>query len=336
MLGGYHTNFDTQGPREYTVVYAGRGTAADLEPLDVTGKLVLVDINQSEDWWINYPAYQAHLKGAAAVLAMQDGGYAEISPDALNAQDVCGPADAPAFSISQTDAGALKEAIAASENGEITVTFDAKSEVGLDGTSYNIVGMIPGKDPDAMVMVSAHYDSYFTGFQDDSAAIALMMGIAKGLVDSGYQPEKTLVFCAMAAEEWGMTNTRYDWSTGAYKQVFEAHPEWAGKVIANINFEMPALSIGDTDSIRTSYELKRFMEGFLPTIPTVEGVFPGGVEIIVPTQTWSDDFSISIAGIPASVNALRGDFSSSIYHSQFDNEDTYSREAFLSTITCMG
>ena len=49
-----------------------------------------------------------------------------------------------------------------------------------------------------------------------------------------------------------MTNTRYDWSTGAYKQVFEAHPEWAGKVIANINFEMPALSIGDTDSIRTS------------------------------------------------------------------------------------
>ena len=244
VLGGYHTNFDTQGPREYTVVYAGRGTAADLEPLDVTGKLVLVDINQSEDWWINYPAYQAHLKGAAAVLAMQDGGYAEISPDALNAQDVCGPADAPAFSISQTDAGALKEAIAASENGEITVTFDAKSEVELDGTSYNIVGMIPGKDPDAMVIVSAHYDAYFDGFQDDSAAIALMMGIAKGLVDSGYQPEKTLVFCAMAAEEWGMTNTRYDWSTGAYKQVFEAHPEWAGKVIANINFEMPALSIG--------------------------------------------------------------------------------------------
>lgn len=184
-------------------MYAGRGTAADLEPLDVTGKLVLVDINQSEDWWINYPAYQAHLKGAAAVLAMQDGGYAEISPDALNAQDVCGPADAPAFSISQTNAGALKEAIAASENGEITVTFDAKSEVGLDGTSYNIVGMIPGKDPDAMVMVSAHYDAYFDGFQDDSAAIALMMGIAKGLVDSGYQPEKTLVFCAMAAEEWG-------------------------------------------------------------------------------------------------------------------------------------
>ena len=329
VLGGYHTNFDTQGPKEFAVVYAGKGTAADLESLDVSGKLVLVDINQSEDWWINYPAYQAHLKGAAAVLAMQDGGYAEVSPDALNAQDVCGPADAPAFSISQTDAGVLKEAISASESGEITVTFDAKSQVGLDGTSYNIVGMIPGKDPDAMVMVSAHYDAYFDGFQDDSAAVALMMGIAKGLVDSGYQPEKTLVFCAMAAEEWGMTNTRYDWSTGAYKQVFEVHPEWAGKVIANINFEMPALNVGDTDSIRTSYELKRFMEGFLPAIPTVEGVFPGGVEIIVPTQTWSDDFSISIAGIPASVNSLRGDFSSGTYHSQFDNEETYSREAFL-------
>lgn len=46
-----------------------------------------------------------------------------------------------------------------------------------------------------------------------------MMGIAKGLIDSGYQPEKTLVFCAMAAEEWGVSNTRYDWSTGAYNQI---------------------------------------------------------------------------------------------------------------------
>ena len=326
-LGGYQTNFVTDGAETFTVIDGGQGTEADLAGLDVTGKLVLVDINQRADWWINYPAYEAHLAGAAAVIAVQDGGYAEVSDDALNAQDVCGPADAPAFSMSRTDAELLRAAM--DENGEANVTLDADSRVEMDGTSYNVIGTIPGRDTESMVLMSAHYDSYFAGFQDDNAAIALMMGIAKGLIDSGYQPEKTLVFCAMAAEEWGVSNTRYDWSTGAYNQIFRVHPEWVGKVIADINFELPAMNEGTADQIRTSYELKTFVDGFKSTVPQVDGVFPDGIEIIVPTQTWSDDFSLSIAGVPSSVTALRGGFAQTHYHSQFDDRDTYSREAFL-------
>lgn len=326
-LGGYQTDFVTDGAETFTVIDGGRGTEADLSGLDVTGKLVLVNINQREDWWINYPAYEAYLAGAAAVIAVQDGGYAEVSGDALNAQDVCGPSYAPAFSMSRTDAELLKAAM--NESGEAAVTLDADSRVGMDGTSYNIVGTIPGRDAESMVLMSAHYDSYFAGFQDDNAAIALMMGIAKGLIDSGYQPEKTLVFCAMAAEEWGVSNTRYDWSTGAYNQIFRVHPEWIGKVIADINFELPAMNEGTSDQIRTSYELKTFVDGFKSAVPQVDGVFPDGIEIIVPTQTWSDDFSLSIAGVPSSVTALRGGFAQTHYHSQFDDRDTYSREAFL-------
>ena len=326
-LGGYQTNFVTDGAETFTVIDGGRGTEADLKDLDVKGKLVLVNINQRDDWWINYPAYEAHLAGAAAVIAVQDGGYAEVSDDALNAQDVCGPSDAPAFSMSRTDAALLRAAM--DENGEANVTLDADSRVEMDGTSYNVIGTIPGRDTESMVLMSAHYDSYFAGFQDDNAAIALMMGIAKGLIDSGYQPEKTLVFCAMAAEEWGVSNTRYDWSTGAYNQIFRVHPEWVGKVIADINFELPAMNEGTTDQIRTSYELKTFVDGFKSTVPQVDGVFPDGIEIIVPTQTWSDDFSLSIAGVPSSVTALRGGFAQTHYHSQFDDRDTYSREAFL-------
>lgn len=326
-LGGYQADFVTDGAETFTIVDGGEGTEADLDGLDVTGKLVLIDINQRENWWINYPAYEAHLRGAAAVIAVQDGGYAEVSDDALNAQDICGPADAPAFSMSRTDAEALRAVMG--EDGETSVTFDAVSRVGKDGSSYNIVGMIPGRDTDSMVLMSAHYDSYFAGFQDDNAAIALMFGIAKAIIDSGYQPEKTLVFCAMAAEEWGVSDTRYDWSTGAYNQIFRVHPDWVGKVVADINFELPAMDEGDTDQIRTSYELKTFVENFKEGVPQVEGVFPKGIEVIVPTQTWSDDFSLSIAGVPSSVTALRGGFAQTHYHSQFDNKDTYSPEAFL-------
>ena len=40
------------------MVYLGRGTAEQYENIDVTGKLVLIDINQREEWWINFPVYQ--------------------------------------------------------------------------------------------------------------------------------------------------------------------------------------------------------------------------------------------------------------------------------------
>lgn len=323
-LGGYQTTFVTDGYQSFELVDGGEGTKEDLADKDVKGKFVLVDINQRDNWWINYPAYEAKLHGAAGIIASQNGGYGEVSEEALNAQDVCGPEDAVAFSISAKDAKKLRNLMV---DGKMNVQLDVNSKVARDTTSYNIVGTIPGKSDD-MVLMSAHYDSYFSGFQDDNAAIALMMSIAKALVDSSYKPEKTLVFCAMASEEWGMSDTRYDWSTGAYNEIFRVHPEWVGKVIADINFELPAMSEGDTDQIRASYELKSFLDEFVKTVPEVEGVFEKGTEVIVPTQTWSDDFSLSIAGVPSTVTALRGGFAKTHYHSQFDNRETYSKEAF--------
>ena len=329
VLGGYQVNFNTNGMKEYDIVYGGKATAEDLEGLDIEGKLVLIDINQREEWWINYPAYQAHVKGAAGVIAVQEAGYGEASPDALNAQDICGPDDAPAFSMSQTDGNNLKKALEASETGSIKVKFDAKSTVEMDGKSYNYYGKIVGKDPESYIILSAHYDSYFTGFQDDNAAIGLMMGVAKGLVDSGYQPEKTIIFNALAAEEWGVSNSRYDWSTGAYNQIFKIHPEWVGKAFANMNFELPAYEHTTQDEIRATYELDNYLTEFSKDVPTVEGVYKDGISVVSPLRTWSDDFSFNIAGVPA----LRNDFQDSNYmrthyHSQFDTEEQYNEDAF--------
>ena len=50
--------------------------------------------------------------------------------------------------------------------------------------STNLTGQIPGKHPERMVLFSAHYDSYFSGFQDDNTAVAMMFGIAKALIES--------------------------------------------------------------------------------------------------------------------------------------------------------
>ena len=327
QLGAYQTTFVTEGPKDFSLMYLGKGTAADYEGKDVTGKLVLVDINQRDEWWINYPVYQAHLKGAAALIAVQSGGYGEIDDEALNAQDIAGPEDAPAFSISRKDSDPLKELLEHTQ--EITVTLDADSRVTRGCTTYNIVGTISGKHPDRMVLLSAHYDSYFSGFQDDNTAIALMFGIAKALLASGFKPNNTIVICAMAAEEWGVVDSNFDWSTGAYEQVFTAHPEWVGKVIADLNFELPALAHGTRARIRSCYEYTRFLEEYLSELPDLTQAYPEETRVTSPNETWSDDFSMAIAGIPSMVNDFTGgSFMETHYHSQFDNDDFYDEQVY--------
>ena len=109
QLGAYQTTLVTDGSKEFSLVYRNKGTKKDYEGVDVKDKLVLVDINQREEWWINYPVYQAHLKGAKALIAVQSGGYGEIDEESLNAQDIAGPDDAPAFSISNTNSSVFSK-----------------------------------------------------------------------------------------------------------------------------------------------------------------------------------------------------------------------------------
>ena len=111
QMGGYQTNFETDGFEDYELVYLGKGTAADYEGINVKGKLVMVEINQRDEWWISFPVYQAYLRGAAALIAVQANGYGEIAESALNAQDIAGPDFAPAFSLSQADARILKRSL---------------------------------------------------------------------------------------------------------------------------------------------------------------------------------------------------------------------------------
>ena len=327
QLGAYQTEFVTDGAETFSIVYVGKGTSADYKDRDVTGKLVLVDINQRDEWWINYPVYQAHLKGAKAVIAVQSGGYGEVDEESLNAQDIAGPEDAPAFSISQKNAAELKAIL--EQRGEISVCLDADTRIKRDQKTYNITGCIPGRHPERIVLLSAHYDSYFDGFQDDNTAVSMMFGIAKVFIDSGYQPNNTIRICAMAAEEWGVADSNFDWSTGAYEEVFTVHPDWAGKVIADLNFELPALAHGTRARIRSCYEYIRYLNDFLLELPNLTQAYPEETRVVAPIETWSDDFSVAISGIPSMVNDFTGgSFMETHYHSQFDNDTFYNEQVY--------
>ena len=64
-----------------------------------------------------------------------------------------------AFSISRSDAAVLIEGL--KESGSVKVWLDAVSRVRQNAVAYNITGKIPGKNKDRMILLSAHYDSYF-------------------------------------------------------------------------------------------------------------------------------------------------------------------------------
>lgn len=68
------------------------------------------------------------------------------------------------------------------------------------------------------------------------------LALAKGLVDASYQPENDILFIAHGSEEWGASGTQFDWTTGAWEMINNAHPDWAGKTLAAMLTPTPASS----------------------------------------------------------------------------------------------
>lgn len=111
----------------------------------------------------------------------------------------------PGVSV-QAQAGARLLAAVAEGPVELTVTHDAAYR---RVTTANVVGELPGSDPDADVLVlGAHSDTQFgsPGASDNATGLAALLGIAAAW--RNVAPRRTTLFVAFAAEElgaWGAT-----------------------------------------------------------------------------------------------------------------------------------
>ena len=316
-LGGYQTTIQAKNEK-IKVVYLQKGTADDYKDVDVKDKLVLIDIDQNEEWWINTPAYQAHVKGAKGVLA--NSAMPVEMDDRIGTQDICGPDDAPALGISQEDTDALKAAIKATGKDEIEVTFNADSKVTKNATTTNVWGEIPGKT-DEVIYMMAHRDGYFHSFYDDASGVGLCLGVAKALKDSKYQPDKTIRFVFHGAEEWGKVNSQSDWAIGAYKQITEKHPEWAEKGFAIVNID-GAYCVEDetTFGISVCEELYNYIDPLVKPMTDASGF---KYKYMMPPSTYKEDFNYISQGIP-SVATAKGEetlFYDTAYHTSADSDD---------------
>lgn len=318
------------------VVYVKKGTMYDYEKVDVKGKIVLVDIDQRSDWWITYPMLEAKFQGAAAIMSANTGGFSQVNKDALNAQDICAGTGIPCVSISINDSNYIKEKL---KKGKVKANLkvDTTVEVGK-GTTYNVMGKIKGKSSDQQIIVGAHYDMHFNGFQDDNCAAGLVLAMAKAMKASGYTPENDIIFCLHGAEEWGSSYTQYDWTVGAWEMINKKYPKWQEKTRAFINFELPAYEFDKYTSTYSAPEMYKMIDFFAntyPLSPEPEGCFEDGIKTEgYQTYTYSDDFSYYAAGVPSTVNGFLLQenmedvfpFYVDYYHSQFDNKDTYNEK----------
>lgn len=304
------------------LVYVG-SYIRDYEGVDVEGKIALANWDGS-NIWISDVISMATKHGAIGVVAsLMPGQYYAQTPGALSMMyGSLDPDWAPNIYIPGDAGQELRELL---ETGE-TVTVTMKSDITLDfdGTGYNVIGYLPGKnygDPDDnLLIISAHHDSWFTGGADDTGAVANLMAHAKAMADayehSGYRPEKTMVFTSRTAEEFGYTNTWMGWSIGAWYQITQEHPDWAGRVIAGINHEIQAQK-GAPMRIIIPRELFSLTD---QVIADNRDLLPYGSELVPEISTWNDGFTFTAAGVPTMTTYARwSNYSRYLYHTQYDS-----------------
>ena len=103
---------------------------------------------------------------------------------------------------------------------------------------------------------------------------------AKAMLDSGFEPENDIVFCLHGAEEWGSSYTQFDWTVGAWEMINTLHPEWVGKTLAFLNFELPAYEFATYTTTYSAPEMISLMRDYTtryPYAPKQQGCFPDGV-----------------------------------------------------------
>ena len=174
-----------------------------------------------------------------------------------------------------------------------------------------------------------------------------VLAMAKAMVDAGYQPENDILFIAHGSEEWGASGTQFDWTTGAWEMINTAHPEWAGKTIAMLNFELPAFYDGmEEGQISCVPEFASLTQKFIEhsglLAAPVNDVYPNGISSIsVDTNTMEDGVSYRASGVPYFINipgTQDGEtgWIQQRYHTVADDKDTYNADVMQTNLNTFG
>lgn len=222
------------------VVDCGSAMDADLANLDLTGKIALV--KRETSFHRSAQLRNVAAKGAAAML------YLSVAPNNLrqvgsvrfgwNAQEPI-----PAITIGADDGMLIKAALAANQPVTASIQVEATAAPAF---GVNVLGTIEGERPEIIVL-GAHYDTWFTGSTDNAGGVAELLQVASRRKQRG-KPHYTLLFVAYDGEETGLY--------GGY-DFYRKHRVVANKpILAVLNFESPSALDPDIAGVAHSNQPK--------------------------------------------------------------------------------
>ncbi len=90
--------------------------------------------------------------------------------------------------------------------GPVSVRLDVQMDASRRPIR-NVIGTIPGRDPDRWIVLGTHHDAWSFGGMDPGTGLAPTFEVARGLAAlarSGWKPERSIKFAFWDAEEFGL------------------------------------------------------------------------------------------------------------------------------------
>lgn len=115
----------------------------------------------------------------------------------------------PAAALANEDADMIERQLASGR--QVIVRLAMNSRYLQDTESANVIGEIPGSDPDAgIILLGAHLDSWDvgTGAVDDGSGVAIVMEAARLIGQLDDTPRRTIRVVLYANEEFGLSGAR--------------------------------------------------------------------------------------------------------------------------------
>ena len=196
----------------------------------------------------------------------------------------------------------------------VTLSLRLSNEVRRRPTA-NVLGLLPGSDPTLakeVVLYSAHHDHLgkkddgkpgedviYNGALDNAAGVASMLSVARAFTALPTPPRRSILFAAVAAEEYGLLGSAY----------LAAHPPVpSGRIAANINVDGGNV-LGRTRDITVIGLGKSSLDTFVTAMAKTQGRTVKADQLSDRGFFYrSDQFNFARQGIPAAYFGSGMDF----------------------------